>query len=209
MGKLKPEYEEEYEFGTKLFWTLIKEMLDGKPICSPEDMGLLTLMICNTQGDHLEIGTAYGGTMLAALRAMDYCGRDDKVVCIEPFGEERRDTKHKAVEREFWRNVEHFGVADRIEHVKAFSHPFPINGNRGFATALIDGDHSYEYVLNDWLNTKKVVDCYIMFHDYNDKHKGVKKVVDDYVRTDKEWEVVVEHGWSAVAQKKSWHGNNA
>jgi cephalosporin hydroxylase len=201
------ELNDAYKYGYNAYLDVKRDMLDGIPICCNRDAGLLAQMIAYGQGgDHLEIGSAYGGSAFIALRTMDSLGRDDKLVCIEPFGEERRDTLHKAVEKEFWRNVEHFGFADRIEHIKEFSHPFPIENGRRFATALIDGDHSYEYVLNDWLNVKEVVDKYIMFHDYT--REAVRKVVIEHAAPDKSWVLVAVHGWSAV-MKWTADGNNA
>ena len=187
-----------YYYGMSLLDTVTKDMCDGKPICCIEDAGLLAQIICNTKGDHLEIGTAYGGSALIAIKAMDYCGRKDKVVCIDPFKEGRRKTAHKAVEMEFWNNIDKFGVRDRIEHIIEFSHPFPIKGRR-FETALIDGDHSYEYVLNDWENVKKVVDKYVMFHDF--RKSGVNKTVNEHALQDKRWSLSTLHGWSAVLIK--------
>ena len=194
------EFGKPYHFGWKLRNQLYDEMVDGKPICCKEDMGMLCQIIYNAQGDHLEIGSAYGGTLIAALRAMDLRGRDGIVVCIDPFGEDRRDTLHKAVEKEFWRNVDHFGIRDRMEHIKAFSHPFPVEPGRRFGTCLIDGDHHYDYVLNDWLNVKDIVDEYIMFHDYS--RGSVRKVVNDYAAQDPDWVLAAIHGWSAVVKKR-------
>lgn len=190
-----------YTFGYRLHDPLTRDMPDGKPISCKEDSGLLAQIIHNTTGDHLEIGTAYGGSTFIALKTMDYYGRNDKVVCIEPFGEERRNTLHKAVEKEFWNNVDHFGYRDRIEHIKAFSHPLPIKNGRRFASALIDGDHSYEYVLNDWLNLKDIIDGYIMFHDYIKKE--VREVVDEVAIPDGKWLLTAVHGWSAVLVRKN------
>jgi hypothetical protein len=189
---------EAYQFGYNLHKVLCRDMADGKPISCPEDTGLLAQMIHYGKGDHLEIGTAYGGSLLVALKTMDEYNRRRTVICIEPFGEERRDTIHKAVEKEFWRNVEHFKIQDRFELIKAFSHPFPIKKRR-FSTALIDGDHAYEYVMNDWLNTKDVVDHYIMFHDYT--RETVRNVVIQAAQ-DRDWIIVAIHGWSAVLKRR-------
>jgi cephalosporin hydroxylase len=189
-----------YWFGVEIYKELCGAMLDGKPISTAEDMGLLAQVIFNSKGEHLEIGSAYGGSLMVAIKAMDEVGRKDKVVCIEPFGEDKRDTLHKAVEKEFWRNVEHFGIKDRFELVKEFSQPFPIE-ERKFGTAFIDGDHSFECVLSDWLNTKDIVSRYIILHDYT--KKGVKEVVEGYVVPDPQWWVCAIHGWSAVAQRRT------
>ena len=195
------ELDDTYDYGVELYDVLCKEMLDGKPICCRADLGLLALMISHAKGDHLEIGSAYGGSLLATLRFMDLCGRDGKVVCIEPFGEDRRDTIHKAVEKEFWRNIDHFGVRDRIEHIKAFSHPFPVEPGRRFGSAFIDGDHSYKWVLRDWNNTKDIVDDYIMFHDYG--RETVREVVVNHAAPDPDWILAAVHGWSAVMKRNA------
>jgi len=198
-------FDQSYNFGKNLYNKLLDEMPDGKPICIKEDIGLIAQMICNTKGDHLEIGTAYGGTLFAALKSMEYCGRKGLVYSIDPFGEDRRDTVHKAVEKEFWNNVRHFGYEDRIRQIKEFTGPnyeFPIKGRR-FATALIDGDHSYEYVLNDWNNVKNIVACYVMFHDYK-QYDSIKQVVDEHAQHEKNWIIVAKEGWSAVLENTTW-----
>lgn len=193
-----------YWFGVELHKTLNREIPKGKLISTPEDMGLLAQIICNSKGDHLEIGSAYGGSALVALMAMDHKGRKDKVVCIDPFADaatrESTDWILKPVEKEFWTNIKHYGYEDRVEQVKELSHPFPIEG-RKFGTAFIDGDHSFECVLSDWLNTKNIVSRYIILHDYI--KKGVKEVVEDSVVPDPQWWVCAIHGWSAVAQKRT------
>lgn len=190
---------EAYEYGKFLRDNVRTEMPTGKPIMCPEDAGLLSQIIYNSRGnDHLEIGSACGGSAIITLKAMSYCGRNDKIVCIDPFGEDPYDMIHKAVEHEFWANIKHFGFEDRVEHIKAFSHPFPIQ-NRRFATAFIDGDHSYECVLNDWNNLKGIVDNYIMFHDYGKVE--IRKVIDENVAPDKDWLLAAIHGWSAVFVK--------
>lgn len=194
---------EAYEFGYDLHKTLRKEMPIGIPISCPEDAGLLAQMICYGKynlGDHLEIGTAYGGSLLVAVKTMDKYNKSAMVVCIEPFAEERRNTQHKLIEKEFYRNVEHFKVQDRFELYPTFSHPFPVEKGRRFSTAFVDGNHSYAYVKNDWLNTKNIVDHYIMFHDY--KKESVRNVVIEAAQ-DPDWYLVAIHGWSAVMKRKT------
>jgi len=189
-----------YRLGVKLHRTLQREMLDGKPISCPEDMGLLAQAVAYSRGDHLEIGTAYGASMLVAVEAIEQRRHPGKVVCIEPFGEQRRNTLYKAVEREFLRNVEYFGVAEKIEHIKAFSHPLPIKNLRRFGSAFIDGDHSFEYVLHDWQNLCGIVNYYIVFHDYS--KQDVYRVVLEHAAKDDRWELAAVLGWSAVMKRK-------
>ena len=184
-----------YKLGVELRESVAAEMLAGHPISCPEDMGLLAQMIYNSNGGHLEIGTATGGSAFVALKVMEHYGRSRKVVCIDPFATR---TVHVDAQNGFWRNAKHLGVEDRIEMISARSHPFPVEKGRRFATALIDGDHSYECVKNDWRNTKDVVDQYIMFHDYT--KPPVRKVVINAAQ-DEDWILVAIHGWSAVLCK--------
>ena len=188
-----------YDYGLTLYEYLLHNMPDGKPITCAADIGILTQMICASKGDHLEIGTAYGGTAIAAIKAMEYCKRDGKVVCIDPFKELSRDTSYHLVEKEFWNNIEVLGVQDRISLIRKASHPFPTIDGRMFGSALIDGDHSYESVKNDWLNIKDLVNGYIMFHDF---HKpNVKKAVYEWVIPDKNWIIANVCGWSLVMNR--------
>jgi hypothetical protein len=191
MTQLKFELGQAYELGKKLRVSVADEMAHGCPISCPEDMGLLAQIIYDSKdskGGHLEIGSAAGASAIVALRTMEHYGIWGKVVCIDPM---KGDV--------FWKNVKHLGLADRIEMINAFSHPFPpkLNGRR-FATAFIDGDHAYPHVHNDWLNTKDIVDQYIMFHDY--RKIDVRKVVLETAQ-DKDWVLVAIHGWSAVLWK--------
>lgn len=200
---MRDEYlalKEPYQLGVDMHAVLTWKMLDGKPISCAEDMGLLAQIVHNSSGNHLEIGTAYGASAFVAIEAIEQRGRPGVVICIEPFGEERRDTVYKAVEKEFWRNVDHFGARSKIVHIKAFSHPLPTPKGDRYGTAFIDGDHSYEFVLNDWNNLKDVVDDYIMFHDYIKEE--VRRVVIEHAARDKDWHLTAVHGWSAVMRRK-------
>ena len=194
-----------YRFGFDNMSSITKEMLDGHPIMVREDAGLLSQIVYNTKGNYIEIGSAYGGSVLIVLRTMDWLLREDKATCIDPFYDPtrmstRRDL-YKKVEPQFWRNIDHFGYRDRVEHIKALSHPFPeVLQNRRYSIAFIDGNHSYPYVVNDWNNLKDRVNHYIMFHDYI-KPK-VANAVDEAVE-DENWELVAIHGWSAVLKRKN------
>jgi len=191
-----------YRFGFDNMEPISEEMVHGKPIMVREDAGLLSQIIYNTQGNHLEIGSGYGGSALIALRTLDWLLRKDKITCIDPLKNQQKHVVLKYSFEDFSENVEHFGYKNRVELVRSYSHPFPeeLKGRR-FSTALIDGNHSYSFVLNDWNNLKDIVDDYIMFHDYI-KPK-VARVVKENAAHDKDWEVVAIHGWSAVLKRKN------
>lgn len=189
-----------FVFGKRLYHVLLNGLIEGKPICCDEDMGLLAQIICSSVGDHLEIGTAFGGTAIAAVKSMEYCRRPGNVVCIDPYDNHTQGVSAYSdkLEKYFWDNVDKFGVRDRIELVKEVSHPFPINGRR-FGSAFIDGDHDKECVKNDWLNIKDIVDKYVMFHDF--RKVEVREAVYEWVLPCKEWTISLVCGWSLVMKK--------
>ena len=177
-----------FKYGEEIARRLYKEMPTGIPVMYQDDMSILTQMICSSQGDHLEIGSAFGGSALVAALAMEHAGRSDTIVCIDPH-----------VKDGFWENVEAFGLRKRIMLISKPSHPFPVNG-RVFGSAFIDGDHSTIAVNNDWKNTKEIVTDYIMFHDY-DGVASVRKAIRDTVVVDKNWAVSHVCGQSLVMKK--------
>ena len=140
-----------FPIGEKLVNRLYKDMPHGMPIMHQHDTAILFQMVCHNCGDHLEIGAAHGGSAIVAALAMNGVGREGKIMCVDPMeGELAHGSQDK-----FWENVRALGVEDRVEFFQQKSHPYPL-GERKFGTALIDGDHSTEAVINDWKNVSNV-----------------------------------------------------
>ena len=184
--------------GEQLVEKLYKGMPHGKPIMHQHDVAILVQMICCNYGDHLEIGAGHGSSAIAAAVAMNFVNREGKIVCVDPM---EGEMAHGSQD-EFWENVRAFGVEDRIEFCQQKSHPYPL-GDRKFGTALIDGDHSTEAVINDWKNTSNVTLSHIMFHDYGQIHT-VQKAVHDVVLPDENWAVSHACGWSLIMKRIKW-----
>ena len=197
MGVIMP-FDRNFRYGEGVFNQLIKEMPHGAPIMHSHDIGMLAQMVCDCDGDHLEIGTAHGGSAIAAALAMSHIDREGKVVCIDPM---EGDLAHSSLDM-FWENAKHFGVEDRIEFYQAKSNPYPLE-DRKFGTALIDGDHSTKCVIEDWKNASKVTLSYVMLHDYDQIH-GVRKAVYQTVIPDENWIVSTVCGWSLLMKRIKW-----
>lgn len=138
-------------------------------------------------GDHLEIGSMWGGSAILAAIVKKRNKVDGKVVCIDPF----RDldwspgypTKKPNVDI-FWSNMRAMGVDDMVEHIAAYSNPWPL-GNRKFASIFVDGDHAENWPVIDWHNSKNHTDL-IIYHDLTPYEKDVMRAV-AIIRADSRW----------------------
>jgi tetratricopeptide (TPR) repeat protein len=109
--------------------------------------------------DNLEIGTLFGGSCLMKLFALRDFGIAGNIVCIDPmsgfYGQETDVISGLPVTSEiFFENLYRFGFSKETVELRQFRSDAPeaIAGleKNHFATLMIDGDHSYEGVQNDW-----------------------------------------------------------
>ena len=129
---------------------------------------------------HVEIGTMFGGSVLAKLDVLQMLEKDHRVVAIDPLeGYYDRgpdpETGLPVDEPTFWANVVRFGFsADRVHLAKCRSDDPAARqavAGRRVLTLFIDGDHSYEGVRSDWLTFGPTVapDGYVIFDDYDER----------------------------------------
>lgn len=158
----------------------------GGIVISKDEGETLAKILSWCGGVHIDIGTYFGGSaILAAL--VKPSGR---VISIDAMVGEHWE--NGLLTREMVQgNIEHFGVSDKIELIKAFSHPFPVDVIP--STVFIDSDENDSNprggVLNDWNNTKDITTDYIIFHDCRDIYPGVVRTVEK-AKEDKNWELV-------------------
>jgi len=109
--------------------------------------------------DNLEIGTLFGGSCLMKLFALNDVGIPGKVVCIDPmsgfYGRKTDFISGLPVTPEiFFENIEGFGFStERVELRTCRSDAVDaLSGLEEFhfGSVMIDGDHSYEGIQNDW-----------------------------------------------------------
>lgn len=129
--------------------------------------------------DNLEIGSLFGGSCLMKLFAMRDLGVIGKIVCIDPmsgfYGQKIDPLSGFPVTREiFYENIIAFGFDHSVVDLRCYmsDNPDALQGLEAdtFATIMIDGDHSYDGINNDWQTYSKFLktDGVILIDDYSD-----------------------------------------
>lgn len=127
---------------------------------------LLMQCVANTDGDYIEIGSAFGGSAIMAATAMGE--RPGTVYCIDNFLGVNRPEGIDAVYQSFWENIIHYDLQQRVVAFNQSHPPFPepIHFHR-FSVGLIDGDHLGEGHLKDFLGLDSRVTDYLLFDNAN------------------------------------------
>lgn len=156
-------------------WKLIRENIEGSFKMTASDACILSWAVASGgDGDHLEIGTLFGGSAILAAKIKQRMGHRGKVVCVDPMIEHWGTFPTKDV---LMGNAEAFGV--ELELITEYSHPWPL-GDRQFVSVLVDGDHSLDACQRDWDNVKEHTGAkYVAFHDYDEAHPDVRQVVNE------------------------------
>ncbi len=137
-------------------------------------------------GNHLEIGTLFGGSAILAALLKQRFGFIGNVYCIDPLdGYYLGTTYSYAVdpvcglpinEETVMNNARYFGVEDRIIVIPKSSHPWPEEvANQNFSSAFIDGNHWNEYPKRDWLMAHPRTDKFVVFDNWDDNHPAVQE----------------------------------
>jgi hypothetical protein len=189
----------------------IEKRIRGRFLMTANDAGILYgAIVAAGNGDHLEIGTAWGGSAIVACMAKLDNGLTGTVYCVDPmdgfYGYKRyhRDPSNTPVCPEtFWGNLAMFGALMPAELVAQSSVPFPAQlQSRMFVSALIDGTHTYEAVRADWKNVRNRISPggYVVFHDA--QFPGVGKVL---AQIGPEWEVLrkgQDNQWASTVLRR-------
>jgi len=175
------ELKEAFAFGKKKGLE-IHEGMEGRYAGEPYDWGLMAQMIVWAgDGNHLEIGTLFGGSAILAASTKVEFGISGQITCVDPltgyYGnptdiQSATNVTADAVKR----NADIFGVKERIELITELSSPWPL-GERRFVSAFVDGAHDYNTVMSDWLNCSEFVDKVIQFDNYDLRHYQIAQVV--------------------------------
>lgn len=192
--------EKGFQYGMSCVPELNK--IKGRSIISPFDAGLLAQMIVmGKHGDHVEIGTLFGGSAIIAARTKKHFGLCGTIHCIDPLENSIPDagagiyaSKEVIVE-----NASMFGVEDRIVVHEQSSYPFPLK--QSFATGYIDGDHWNNFPIRDWESLSRYVSYMVMFDDYC---HGKPEVLEACLQAadDSEWVPVFVGGMSFIVRRR-------
>lgn len=152
------------------------------------DMGLAlpfigSMVAAAGDGDHVEIGTLYGASAIAAALIKKKLGLKGKVYCIDPYDKETRDKnvhlsgsgakgEISATPEEFFENAKRFDVD--LTLIQEYSDPWPEKlKDNVFATAYIDGDHTGDAPWRDFENLRGRVTDYIGTDNYEEEYPDV------------------------------------
>ena len=162
----------------------ITSKMTGRFAMQQEDAELIErVIIAAGDGDYLEIGALYGGSVILAALVKQINGIKGDSYTIDPmigyYGGKDPGSGYVPSAAILQSNADLFGVAIRL--IKAKSHPYPAE-DIAANVILIDGDHSAEACYIDWLNASKHSSKFVLFHDYHDEN--IKALVDGIVSDD-------------------------
>lgn len=146
-------------------------------------------------GHHVDIGSLYGASAIVAGLVKVQFNLEGTIYCIDPYDAEIRNAtvrggpelqgKVSATPEEFWKNVEQFGLKDRVKLIQKNSHPWPEElKDTVFASAYIDGEHAGDTPLNDFYNLRGRVTQYIGCDNYEESYPDVVAAMATGMQTD-------------------------
>lgn len=178
---------EAYELGAKIGRDISENIAVGRLANTPVNMGILAQMLFYAEdGDHLEIGTLFGGSAILAALVKQHYNFEGKVICVDPldgyYGASLDPVTGERVGVDaVKKNAESLGVSGWIKIVPAHSNPWPFEIGDRFKSAYIDGDHGYSGCLSDWENCRRTVTDFIILDNYDRVHAGVIEVVKEAI----------------------------
>ena len=195
------QLNEAYEYGREVAKHVRENIPHGRSLISDHDAGLLVQMVLNARhGDHVEIGSLFGGSaIVVALAKKEFRSRGG-ITCIDPLDGKMKDLHGVVASAESFRsNLEYFEVKDMVELIQKRSHPFPISGQ--WATGYIDGDHWNNLPLFDSRNLQTHCSYAIMFDDYCMGKPEVQGAV-QATASHHDWILVHISGLSAIFRRR-------
>jgi len=181
-------------------FTEINAKMQGRVALLSEDEAAALVDMVKGAGDHIDLGTLWGGTAILAALAKKEAGSEGHVYTVDYMRGGYWDSGDPSVgmqkpsEAAIHANLASFEAEKLVTVVKADTHPWPLPDVKP-SSVLIDCDHSYEGCKRDWEKVRSLHPELVAFHDYNAKtHPGVARVVDEIKQTDYEYKLVKQAG---------------
>lgn len=188
----------------------INAKIQGRIALLSEEEAVVLVKMVSIPGDHVELGTLWGGTAILAALAKKRANVPGDVFTVDFMkggywenGDPSLPSLAKPTEKAVYDNLAAFGVSNRVTVVKAASHPWPLGSDVHPSTVLIDCGHSYEAAKQDWENVRALNPQFIAFHDVNPKtHPGVYQVVEEILANDRDYLFAAKAGTMVVMSRK-------
>jgi len=166
---------------------------------------LLRFVAKSGQGNHLEIGTLFGGSAIPVAILKKKLLLPGMVICIDPldgYYNQEKDIQsgHRVNPYNLFKNINHFGLGNRILVMKSKSVPCPKFVDIGFSTAYIDGDHENGVPLHDWKCVRDKVSKFVIFDNCDKNHPEVREACMK-ARLDPEWKEVYNKDITYVVER--------
>jgi len=151
----------------------------GRPMMGATGAALLMECVAETDGDYIEIGSAFGGSAIFAATAMG--DRPGMVFCIDNFLAVNELDRTDVVFLSFWEAMYHFGVQQRVIAFNQSHPPFPTAiHHHKFSVGLVDGNHLGVAPMLDFMGLDSRVTDYILFDnaELSAVSEAVKSAID-------------------------------
>lgn len=182
----------------------INAKITGRLALLSEAEADLLAQVVDIPGDHVEIGTLWGGTAILAALVKERKNRRGHVYTIDYMQGGYWQTGDPGCKNAvptptaILDNLCKFGIAHRVSVIKWSSYPWPLPERIRPASVLIDGGHDYSSVFHDWISVKALAPRFVCFHDVGKTHPDVLQVVNGIVEHDPSYKRAETAGSLAV-----------
>lgn len=196
-------YPEAFEVIKEFNDALKDKTFEGRVADNGVNLVFLMSMIANAgDGDHVEIGTLFGASAIAAALIKKKLELGGDVYAIDPYNEEVRtkDVRMQAPDgtikddpallngtpQALKKNAKLFGV--EIKLIQKPSDPWPKELEKNaFVSAYVDGDHLHDMPYKDFVNLGERVSDYIGFDNYEEGYPDVLGGVNKALAENENW----------------------
>ncbi len=142
---------------------------------------LATLPFLSMKGDILEIGSFKGKSTIILAKAAEIAGHE-KIYACDPLSlscsTDPKDAVREELPEIFYNNLQAYGVRNRVEFFRMRSDKLAEIWDKPLKVLWIDGDHTYQGVMNDIVLFEKYLKpgAIVCFHDVLHEFEGPVRV---------------------------------